>query len=57
MSKAPKLPQEIELSGYVDDFLTEYAKALQNGYQIIRGPFSPCQTPTGLLMVKMGLPD
>lgn len=54
MSKA-KLPKEIQISAYINEFLIEYAEAVKNGYEIVPSFYSPLVTPTGLIMVNMEL--
>lgn len=49
------LPQEIQLSCHVEEFLEKYAQAIRDGYVITPSFYSPQVTPRGLLMVTMHL--
>ena len=51
-----KLPEQIQLTGYVADFLTRFADALTNGYQVVPNPYSPVALPNGLIMCTLALP-
>ena len=55
MSK-PKLPEQIQITAYVADFLSQYANAILQGYQVLQVPYSPVAMPNGLMMVTMQLP-
>lgn len=55
MSKS-KLPDQVQITGYVADFLTQYAEAILQGYRVLQVPYSPVAMPNGLLMVTMQLP-
>lgn len=56
MSKA-KLPEKIQITAYVADFLSQYAEAILQGYRMLQVPYSPVAMPNGLLMATMQLPS
>lgn len=56
MSKPAKLPVQIQLTGYIADFLAKFATATLQGYQVLHIPYSPIATTSGMLMCTMELP-
>lgn len=57
MSKPAKLPIQIQITGYVADFLSKFSEATLQGYQLLHIPYSPIATPSGMLMATLQLPD
>lgn len=54
MSK-PRLPEQLQITGYVADFLAQFAEAVLQGYRVLHVPYSPVAMPNGLLMATMQL--
>ena len=55
--KPAKLPIQIQITGYIQDFLSRFAEAVLQGYEVLHIPYSPIATTSGVLMVTMELPS